>query len=689
MQSFRTELENPIVERDIIELEKKIFEFKNLQIDEQKFRSLRLARGVYGQRQFGVQMIRIKLPYGKVSSKQLRRIAGVSDEFSNGNLHITTRQDIQIHHVSLDRTPELWAELEKDEITLREACGNTVRNVTASDKAGIDIEEQFDITPYAHAFFEYFLRNPICQDMGRKIKVSFSSSEKDDALSFIHDLGFIPVLKDGKHAFKVLIGGGIGSQPKAAHVVHEALDADQLIPFSEAVIRVFDRRGERNKRNKARLKFLIESEGVEQFLQWVEEETNALPYTTYPIEYKEEEIRSTNLYNSSVDISSKKYQDWIETNVFEQKQKGLFAVGIPVVTGDFSSDTARKLADIIDSFCGSDLRLSIGQSILLKSIQKENLPALYQALNELGFTRIGFHKINDITSCPGTSTCNLGIGSSMGLANELQSLIENDYSQLIQQRALTIKISGCMNGCGQHTIANIGFQGMTLKAGERIAPATQILLGGGVLSNGKGRFADKVLKTPSKRVPEVLRWILNDFTQNTDNNTLFTDYYDQKGTDYFYQNLKKFSSTEDLVDSDFIDWGNDQYYKKEIGIGECAGVTIDLVQTLIFDAQESFELALESLENKSWSDSIYHSYATQIRAAKALLTKSNSKINTHESIIESFDEVYPEFKNVFQFKFQDLIRLINTNKPTELFAKAYSDQAKLVLSWIKEHTNVN
>ena len=178
MESFRTELENPIVEKDILDLEKKIFEFKNNQIDEEKFRSLRLARGVYGQRQQGVQMIRIKLPMGKFTAKQLRRIADVSDEYASSNLHITTRQDIQIHYVLLDRTPELWATLEKDEITLREACGNTVRNVTASVMAGVDPNEAFDVTPYAQAFFEYFLRNPICQEMGRKFKVAFSSSSR-------------------------------------------------------------------------------------------------------------------------------------------------------------------------------------------------------------------------------------------------------------------------------------------------------------------------------------------------------------------------------------------------------------------------------------------------------------------------------------------------------------------------------
>src|SRR5690606_31038341 len=214
MQSFRTELENPIVEKDILDLERKIALFRDGKIDSEKFRSLRLARGIYGQRQEGVQMIRIKLPYGRATSAQLRRICKVSEEYSIGRLHITARQDIQIHFVSLDRTPELWAELDKDDVTLREACGNTVRNVTASETAGIDTEEPFDVTPYADATFRYMLRNPIGQEMGRKFKISFSSSDADTALSYMHDLGFIPKIRDGKRGFKVLLGGGLGSQPR-------------------------------------------------------------------------------------------------------------------------------------------------------------------------------------------------------------------------------------------------------------------------------------------------------------------------------------------------------------------------------------------------------------------------------------------------------------------------------------------
>src|SRR6201991_4768110 len=227
MESFRTELENienPIVAKDIIDLEKKIRLFREGKIDDDKFRSLRLARGIYGQRQQGVQMVRIKLPFGRITTRQIRRIAEISDEFASSNLHATTRQDIQIHFVSLDRTPELWAKLEQDDITTREACGNTVRNITASATAGIDPNEPFDVSPYAHEMFRYFLRNPICQEMGRKFKISFSASEDDSAFSFIHDLGFIPKIVDGKKGFKIMIGGGLGSNPTLAQVAHEFLE---------------------------------------------------------------------------------------------------------------------------------------------------------------------------------------------------------------------------------------------------------------------------------------------------------------------------------------------------------------------------------------------------------------------------------------------------------------------------------
>lgn len=276
MQSFRSEIENPVVEKDILDLAKKIAQFKAGEIHEEKFRSLRLARGVYGQRQQGVQMIRIKLPYGKIQFHQWKRISDISDEYSTGNLHLTTRQDIQIHYVSLDRTPELWAKLEEDDITLREACGNTVRNITASPTSGIDPKELFDVSPHADAAFRYFLRNPICQEMGRKIKMSFSNTDEDTSLAYLHDVGFIPKIVNGERGFKVVVGGGLGAQPMLAHVAHEFLAENEVIPFIEAILRVFDRHGERNSRHKARMKFLIQKIGFEAFMDLVKAESKAL-----------------------------------------------------------------------------------------------------------------------------------------------------------------------------------------------------------------------------------------------------------------------------------------------------------------------------------------------------------------------------------------------------------------------------
>ena len=690
MQSFRTEIENPIVEKDILELEKKINAFNNQEIEEEKFRSLRLARGVYGQRQQGVQMIRIKLPLGQFTAKQLIRMAAVSDEYASSNLHITTRQDIQLHYVPLDRTPELWTELEKDQITLREACGNTVRNVTASVYAGVDPDEAFDVTPYAYAFYEYFLRNPICQDMGRKFKAAFSSAASDQALTFIHDLGFIPVIKKDQRGFRVMLGGGIGSQPIEANEVFSFLEADRMIPFSEAVIRVFDRHGERNKRNKARLKFLVKEIGLTTFLEWVAEEENSLLQKTYPIAVYDRDLKEP-LYSEreELKLDTKEFNLWKKTNLFKQKQAGYFSVGLPIEVGDISSSKARELAKVMLEFTRDDNRFSLGQSILLRDVEEGHLAALYNSLKEINLHRSGFHKLNDIVACPGTDTCNLGIASSMGLAKVLQQLIETEFHSLIEKYDLNIKISGCMNACGQHTLAHIGFQGMTVKANENIAPATQILLGGGVLGNGTGRFADKVLKVPAKKTPEVLRWILNDYDTERKSEEDFFAYYDRRTKDYFYQNLKHYSDVTNLKDSDLIDWGVKEKYKKEIGIGECAGVTIDLVQTLLFDAKESFDWATEAYKNERYSDAIYHAYNARIRGAKAVLTRTDAKINSHASIIAAFDPEFPEYESENKVAFKDAVLEFKKEEPSKSFTSKYVEQTQPLLLWIENRCHAN
>ncbi|NHF60938.1 nitrite/sulfite reductase [Flavobacteriaceae bacterium TP-CH-4] len=678
MRSFRTEIENPIVEKDIIELEAKIRQFKEGTIDGEKFRSLRLARGVYGQRQQGVQMIRIKLPYGRVTARQLRRISDVADEYSTGRLHITTRQDIQIHYVDLDRTPELWAQLEKDEVTLREACGNTVRNVTASETAGIDVDEPFDVSPYADAIFKYFLRNPIGQEMGRKFKVSFSASDSDTGLSYMHDLGFIAKMKNGVRGFKVLIGGGLGSQPRHADVLYGFLPTDKIIPLMEGVVRVFDRYGERKSRAKARMKFLLKDIGLDSFKRLLRNEEKAIPHKSVIIDPDTAPtVKAPKTVAPIVTIQdTKTFERWKKTNLVPQKQSGYVAIGIKVPLGDFYTDKARLLARLVEKYARGELRLSLRQNILVPFVPEASISFFYSELRKLGFAETGYNTALDITACPGTDTCNLGIASSTGIARELERVIKAEYPRYIDNPDVIIKISGCMNACGQHTMAHIGFQGMSIRTKDKlVAPALQVLLGGGNYGNGKGRFADKVVKIPSKRGPQALRLVLDDYDSYGQGLT-YTDYYVKKGEQYFYDLLKTLTSVDNLVPEDFIDWGTTKTYRKAIGVGECAGVVIDLVATLLLESDEKIQRAAEALEAEKWAASIYYSYSSMVNAAKALLTAERTKTNTHASIIKDFDTKFIDTGRISQQgSFEDLVLQLNKNAPSERFAQTYMAQA--------------
>jgi sulfite reductase (ferredoxin) len=687
MQSFRTEIENPVVERDIIELADKIAQFNNLQIDEEKFRSLRLARGVYGQRQAGVQMIRIKLPFGKVMSNQLRRIADVSDEYSRGRLHITTRQDIQIHFVDLQRTPELWAQLERDDVTLREACGNVVRNVTASETAGIDINEPFDVSPYADAIFKFFLRNPICQEMGRKFKVSFSATDEDTGLSYLHDLGYIAKIENGIRGFKVMVAGGLGSQPRHAEVLYDFLPSDKIIPVMESVLRVFDRFGERKSRAKARMKFLLKDIGLEAFRNLIKEEQKAIEFKTVVID-ADSYVPSKPIIIEAPQVEIKDqvaFDLWKSTNLIPQKQEGYVAIGVKVLLGDFYTDKARLLADLVDNYGAKEIRLTLRQNIVIPFVKLDLVPLFYTELEKLGFVEAGYNKAVDITACPGTDTCNLGIASSTGIAVELEKVIAAEYPQYLKNSDLVIKISGCMNACGQHNMANIGFQGMTVRTPEKlIAPALQVLLGGGNFGNGSGAFADKVVKVPSKRGPEALRRILNDFEANA-NGKQFVDYYKVTGERYFYDLLNDLQDVTNLTQEDFIDWGTNEEYVKEIGIGECAGVIIDLIATLFFESEEKIEKAKEAYQNKIYSGSIYYAYQSLVNTAKAMLLSENKNTNTHASIISQFDELFIATGKIkLNTTFSELIYQINKNAPNKEFCSQYINDSANLLQKVKK-----
>ncbi|WP_156308324.1 HEPN domain-containing protein [Sphingobacterium endophyticum] len=683
MQSFRTELENPVVAQEIIELEKKIRAYQQGELPEEKFRSLRLARGVYGQRQPGVQMVRIKLPFGKITFKQILKIADISDEYASKNLHLTTRQDIQIHYVSLDKTPELWAKLAEDDITLREACGNTVRNVTASPAAGIDPDEPFDVSPYAQKTFEYFLRNPVCAEMGRKFKMSFSSSDKDTAFSYIHDFGFIPKIRvvNGKEerGFKVMLGGGLGAQPILAHEVYEFLHEDEFIPYIEATLRVFDRNGERNNRNKARFKYLVQKLGLETVLNLIEEEKIAVKNKIVLVDREaiKQPAAPNTISEEVIPHDLLGFELWKSTNTFEQKQKGFYGVYANIQTGDISTEKARILVDGLRNLIADDIRITQDQNLLFKYARPESLPAIYNVLLSLGFAKPGYDSTADITTCPGTDTCNLGISNSTEMARVLENYIHEFHQDFIKEKELKIKISGCMNSCGQHGLAHIGFHGSSVKVNGNVVPAAQVMIGGGTLGDGKGKVAERVIKVPTKRVLQVVDVILADFKANKQQDQNFLNYYEQLGKDHFYRLLKPLAELGNLTPDEHIDWGHEESFETAIGVGECAGVVIDLVATLLLEAEEKIELAELAIEKQQYADAIYHAYSSFVWTAKALLLDKGLNVSTQTAVIQEFDNHYVNAEQ-FQFpsSFADRVLQINKYEPSEEFAKTYLLQAK-------------
>lgn len=673
--------------KDILELDRRIQAFKVGEEDEERFRHYRLTRGVYGQRQLGVQMFRTKIPFGKLTAEQLIRLANVSEKYATGNLHMTTRQNIQMHYVKLDDSPKIWTELAQVGVTAREACGNTVRNLTASANAGIDPDELFDVSPYVFAVYEYFLRNPICQDMGRKIKPAFSSSDKDSAFTYFHDFGFIPRIKkvDGKEVrgFKVVVGGGLGAVSMVAHDAYEFLPEDEIIPFMEATVRVFDRYGEREKRMKARMKFLIKKLGFETFMALVDQERTALPNHKIAIDTSAVGIPDPAPYRAAptqTPIDQDAYDLWLHTNVFEQKQKGFYAVQIRLPLGDIDAERARKFARLVKAYAANDIRVTVNQGLLIKFLRPEVLPYIFNQLTELGLAKPGFNSIADITACPGTDTCALGVTNSTGLAKHLEEVIQEEYPVLIEESDIKIKISGCMNACGQHMAAQIGFHGSSIKKGELVVPAMQIVLGGGVDVSGEGFIAQKIIKLPTKRITEAFRTILADYENEAQEGEYYNQYVVRQGRRYFYDLLKHLADVTTLEGSELFDWGQDHAYLQEIGVGECAGVALDMVGTILMDAKEKWQQGADELEAAEWARSIYGSYLTFVVGAKALLLSKDVKCNTHRGIITDFQTHFVATGDISLYSdFNEVVLQINQNPPSEAFARDYSEQAKTFL----------
>ncbi|MEX0273210.1 MAG: HEPN domain-containing protein, partial [Flavobacteriaceae bacterium] len=418
------------------------------------------------------------------------------------------------------------------------------------------------------------------------------------------------------------------------------------------------------------------------FKQLLEEEQKAIPHKRYPIEYKNyPQIKISQASAPKVGITdTEAFTEWKSTNLIPQRQSGFVAIGIKVLLGDFYTDKARELAKLVEKYAAGEIRLSLRQNILIPHVKEELIPFFYVELSKMGFTEVGYNTALDITACPGTDTCNLGIASSTGIAVALEKLIKTEYPRYINNPDVVIKISGCMNACGQHTMAHIGFQGMSVRTKDKlVAPALQVLLGGGNQGNGKGIFADKVVKIPSRRGPQALRLILDDYETNGGDRN-FTAYYAEMGEPYFYNLLKHLSDVDNLTAEDFIDWGTTERYKKQIGIGECAGVVVDLVATLFLESREKIENAGESLQQGKWAASIYYAYQSMVNSAKALLTAEKTKTNTHASIIKDFDRLFVETGKIdFAEGFENVVLQLNKKEPSKAFAGKYLEDAQAVL----------
>ena len=487
----------------------------------------------------------------------------------------------------------------------------------------------------------------------------------------------------------MLLGGSLGAQPYMGQPVTEFMHEDLIIPFSEAVLRVFDRFGERTNRNKARLKFLLNKVGFDEFLKMVEEERISTKVKTYKIDRTVvDEPNIPEPLTTVAEMPAEKqlaYEVWLASNAFKQKQDGFNGVYVKVKTGDMPTSVARKFITAITPLVADEIRVTINQGLLLKYVRNEALPALFLALDELELAAPGHNSVADVTTCPGTDTCNLGISNSMELSRVLESVIYAEYADFVHNKEIKIKISGCMNSCGQHGIAHIGFHGSSMKVQGKIMPTVQVLLGGGSTGNGEGRAAEKVIKVPSKRAPEVLRTILNDYTAKQDIYNSFLDYYDDMGKDYFYQLLKPIADQETVIVDEFIDWGQNEEFIRAIGVGECAGVVIDLVATLIFETEEKYYWAVEAYEQEIWADAIYHGYNTLISGAKAILLDRGISQSTQIGVINAFDEQFAAEFGISNFG--EIVLQINKNQPSAEFAEVYLAQAKDFLTNVKAFKN--
>ena len=575
----------PAIEREFDDFDTEAAKFLRGETPEDKYIGFRLKQGVYGQRQPDVQMIRVKLPMGGVTPEQMDAFASVVEKYAPLNKgHITTRQNIQIHHVPLPDAAKLIRELSEAGLSSREGCGNTVRNVTGDPYAGVTDGELFDVTPYAAAYVRYFVRHPVTQLMPRKVKTAFTATDEDVAITGIHDIGFIPRVRDGVRGVEIRVGGGTSIMARVAPTLYDFVELDNgdYLKVSEAVFRIFDRQEWlRVNRARARIKVLIDKIGIDAFREmvaeelegdWVVERDFSIDHLMY-VHDEEANAPAPPASSASPNGERSAFDRWVEANVVPQRQEGFSAATVRVVRGDLTPEQLSGLGRLMREFTGGSARTTVQQNLVLRWVRDESLYDLWTRLGELGLASAGAMEVGDVVSCPGTDSCKLGITSSMGLNRAIQDRIESMEITDPLTRRIHIKMSGCPNGCSQHHIANIGFYGASLKVGERQIPAYIPHLAGNY--EGGDVIYGKRLKArlPAKRVPEAVeRWIRHYEAERSDGET-FNELVGRIGTDPFEELVKDLTmpvefNLENL--DQFIDWNRSDPYKVERGEGECA-----------------------------------------------------------------------------------------------------------------------
>ncbi len=558
---------------DIDEFVSKLEAFETGAISSEEFRAFRLLRGVYGQRQDGEQMMRVKIPMGLVGRAQLIALADVADTYSRGFGHVTTRQNVQFHFMKMSDAEDAMHRFDEAGMTTREACGNSVRTVTACELAEVCAGAPFDVTPYAEALTRLFLRHPLSASLPRKFKAAFSGCASDCAKAAVHDVGFIAKVEEGVSGFRVLAAGGLSSSPQAAIEIESFVPAALIGRVGEAIVRLFHKLGNRENRHRARLKYVLRKLGRDAFIaryrdirsEVDREAAGDLVFSDRPARTPAPPI--------VIDDRPSGYLAWRASAVVDQKQLGYRAVHVRLRLGDITSRQLRGLADIVERYGDGSARFTIDQNVLVPWVDLKSLPALFVELGALELARLDVHTARDVTSCPGADTCNLAVTASRRLAGAVaERLAEPDALDLAAIAGTTIKISGCPNSCGQHHIADIGFHGGAKTfhepQGDRTVPVYQLHLGGGVDEKG-ARFGRQVVKIVARRVPEAVMRLLRLYETHRTTGEAPKDFFVRIDPKLVVSELSDLLATAPVAE-DEVDIGETTGFVVETREGECA-----------------------------------------------------------------------------------------------------------------------